>query len=50
MRWTSAELVLGERFVSTYPRTLALVVLALVSDGEAIPEPGELLDEARALA
>ena len=43
---TSAELVLGERFVSTFPRTLALVVLALVRTRRGDPGAGPLLDEA----
>jgi DNA-binding CsgD family transcriptional regulator len=52
--WTnaamSAELVLGERFVSTFPRTLALVVLALVRTRRGDPGAGPLLDEALALS
>ena len=53
-RWTeaaqSASLVLGERAVSTFPRTLALVVLALVRARRGDPNVGPLLEEARALA
>lgn len=52
--WTdateSASLVLGERAVSTFPRTLALVVLALVRARRGDPDVQPLLDEARALA
>lgn len=52
--WTqaaeSATLVLRERAVSTYPRTLALVVLALVRARRGDPDALPLLDEARALA
>lgn len=52
--WTqaaeSAALVLRERAVSTYPRTLALVVLALVRARRGDPDALPLLDEARALA
>lgn len=47
---TSAELVLGERFVSTFPRTLALVVLALVRTRRGDPGAGPLLDEALSLS
>lgn len=46
----SAQLVLGEHFVSTYPRTVALVVLALVRARRGDPDAGPLLDEALALA
>jgi DNA-binding CsgD family transcriptional regulator len=53
-RWTdaadTAELVLGERFVSTFPRTLALVTLALVRARRGDPDVWPLLDEARALS
>lgn len=52
--WTqaaeSATLVLRERAVSTYPRTLALVVLALVRARRGDPDALPLLDEARGLA
>lgn len=46
----SAELVLGEHFVSTYPRTLALVTLALVRARRGDPDVWPVLDEARALS
>lgn len=53
-RWAhaaeSAALVLDERAVSTYPRTLALVVLALVRARRGDPDVVSLFDEARALA
>jgi DNA-binding CsgD family transcriptional regulator len=53
-RWTeassSAEIVLGERFVSTFPRTQALVVLALVRARRGDPGVHPLLDEALELA
>jgi DNA-binding CsgD family transcriptional regulator len=53
-RWTdaaeTAELVLGEHFVSTFPRTLALVTLALVRARRGDPEVWPALDEARALS
>lgn len=52
--WThateSASLVLSERAVSTFPRTLALVVLALVRARRGDPDVQPLLDEARPLA
>ncbi len=52
--WTqaaeSAKLVLGERVVSTLPRTLALVVLALVRARRGDPDVQPLLDQASALA
>lgn len=52
--WTqaaeSAKLVLGERAVSTFPRTLALVALALVRARRGDPDVQPLLDQARALA
>jgi DNA-binding CsgD family transcriptional regulator/tetratricopeptide (TPR) repeat protein len=46
----SAQLVLGERFVSTLPRTLALVTLALVRARRGDPDVWPLLDEARKLS
>jgi DNA-binding CsgD family transcriptional regulator/tetratricopeptide (TPR) repeat protein len=53
-KWTeateSAELVLGERFVSTYPRTLALTTLALVRARRGDPDVWPLLDRARELS
>jgi DNA-binding CsgD family transcriptional regulator/tetratricopeptide (TPR) repeat protein len=53
-RWTeaaeTAELVLGERVVSTFPRTLALVVLGLVRARRGDPGAGVVLDEALALS
>jgi DNA-binding CsgD family transcriptional regulator len=53
-RWTdaaeSAELVLGECFVSTFPRTVALVTLALVRARRGDPGARPVLDEARALS
>jgi DNA-binding CsgD family transcriptional regulator len=45
-----AELVLGERFVSTFPRTLAMVALALVRARRGDPDVWPLLDEARELS
>jgi DNA-binding CsgD family transcriptional regulator/tetratricopeptide (TPR) repeat protein len=52
--WTeaaeSAASVLRQRAVSTFPRTIALVVLALVRVRRGDPGVGPLLDEARALA
>jgi DNA-binding CsgD family transcriptional regulator len=53
-RWSdaaeSAMVVLGRRAVSTFPRTLALSVLALVRARRGDPEVLPLLAEARALA
>ena len=53
-RWDAAaetaELVLGEHFVSTFPRTLALVTLSLVRARRGDPEVRPLLDEALALS
>ena len=53
-RWAnaaeSATLVVGRRAVSTYPRTLALSVLALVRARRGDPEVLPLLAEARVLA
>jgi DNA-binding CsgD family transcriptional regulator len=53
-RWSdaaeSARLVVGRRAVSTYPRTLALSVLALVRARRGDPEVLPLLAEAHALA
>ncbi len=53
-RWTeateTAEAVLREHAVSTFPRTMALVVLALVRGRRGDPDAVPLLDEARALA
>jgi len=46
----SAQLVLGERFVSTLPRTHALVTLALVRARRGDPDVWPLLDEARELS
>jgi DNA-binding CsgD family transcriptional regulator/tetratricopeptide (TPR) repeat protein len=46
----SAELALGERFVSTFPRTLALVTLALVRARRGDPDVWALLDRARELS
>ncbi len=46
----SAHLALGERFVSTYPRTLALVTLALVRARRGDPDVWPLLDRARDLS
>jgi len=52
--WTdaavSAEAVLGERFVSTSPRMVALVTLALVRARRGDPDAWPALDEARALS
>ena len=45
-----AEFVLGKRLVSTFPRTLALVSLALVRARRGDPDVWTLLDEARDLA
>jgi DNA-binding CsgD family transcriptional regulator/tetratricopeptide (TPR) repeat protein len=47
---TSAEHVLRQRIVSTFPRTLALCVLALVRARRGDPGADELLAEAGALA
>ena len=53
-RWgdaaTSAEHVLRQRFVSTFPRTVALCVLALVRARRGDPGADTLLDEANGLA
>ena len=53
-RWAdaveSAELVLGRRWVSTFPRTLALTVLARARARRGDPNVLPLLAEARALA
>jgi len=46
----SARFVLGERAVSTLPRTLALVVLGLVRARRGDPDVQPLVDQARALA
>jgi DNA-binding CsgD family transcriptional regulator len=46
----SAEAVLGERFVSTFPRITALVTLALVRARRGDPDVWPALDEARALS
>jgi DNA-binding CsgD family transcriptional regulator/tetratricopeptide (TPR) repeat protein len=46
----SARLVLGERVVSTFPRTIGLVVLALVRARRGDPDAAPLLDEALSLA
>ena len=46
----SAQLALGERFVSTFPRTVALVTLALVTARRGDPDAWPLLDEARELS
>jgi DNA-binding CsgD family transcriptional regulator len=46
----TAELVLGEHFVSTFPRTLALVTLALVRTRRGDPDVWPVLDEALALS
>ena len=46
----TAEFVLGERLVSTFPRTLSLVTLALVRARRGDPDVWTLLDEARNLA
>ena len=46
----SAALVLRERAISTFPRTQALVVLALVRARRGDPDVAPLLDEAAALA
>ena len=53
-RWTeaaeTAKLVLAERAISTFPRTAALVVLALVRARRGDPDVLPLLDRAGALA
>jgi hypothetical protein len=53
-RWDEAtevaEVVLGERFVSTFPRTLALVALSLVRARRGDPDVWHLLDRARDLS
>ena len=53
-RWDEAtevaEVVLGERFVSTFPRTLALVALSLVRARRGDPDVWLLLDRARDLS
>jgi DNA-binding CsgD family transcriptional regulator/tetratricopeptide (TPR) repeat protein len=53
-RWEDAagfaEIVLGERLVSTFPRSLALVTLALVRARRGDPNVWALLDEARDLS
>ena len=53
-RWSdaaaSASLVIGRRAVSTYPRMLALTVLALIRARRGDPDVVALLAEARALA
>jgi class 3 adenylate cyclase/DNA-binding CsgD family transcriptional regulator len=46
----SADLVVGKRAVSTYPRTMALVVLSLVRARRGDPDPRIPLDEAWSLA
>jgi DNA-binding CsgD family transcriptional regulator len=46
----SAELVLGRRWVSTFPRTIALTVLARVRARRGDPNALPLIAEARALA
>jgi DNA-binding CsgD family transcriptional regulator len=52
--WTTAgdlaEVVLGERFSSTFPRMVALVTLALVRARRGDPDVWSALDEARALS
>ena len=45
-----AEIVLGERFVSTFPRTAAMVVLGLVRARRGDPDVWPLLDTARELS
>jgi DNA-binding CsgD family transcriptional regulator len=45
-----AEIVLGERFVSTFPRTVAMVVLGLVRARRGDPDVWPLLDAARGLS
>jgi DNA-binding CsgD family transcriptional regulator len=45
-----AELALGERFVSTFPRTLAMIALALVRARRGDPDVWPLLDRARDLS
>ena len=45
-----AEFVLGKRLVSTFPRSLALVTLALVRARRGDPDVWSLLDEARDLS
>ncbi len=53
-QWTdaaeSAEQVIGERLVSTFPRTLALVTLGLVRARRGDPDAATVLDQALALA
>lgn len=46
----TAELVLGEHFVSTFPRMLALVTLALVRARRGDPDVWPVLDQALALS
>jgi ATP/maltotriose-dependent transcriptional regulator MalT len=46
----SAQLALGKRIVSTFPRTFALVTLALVRARRGDPDVWSALDEARELA
>jgi len=46
----SAEAVLGERFVSSFPRIAALVTLGLVRARRGDPDVWPVLDEARALS
>ena len=46
----SAQLALGKRVVSTFPRTLALVTLALVRARRGDPDVWSTLDEARELS
>lgn len=53
-QWTdaaeSAEQVIGERLVSTFPRTFALVTLGLVRARRGDPDAANVLDQALALA
>ena len=53
-QWTdaaeSAEQVIGERLVSTFPRTFALVTLGLVRARRGDPDAATVLDQALALA